>query len=78
MKVADLSGGAAKLALSLKQLSIKWESAKETWNDGTSKKFHKDNIEPLMPAVKETLEAIGRLAEVLSRAVRDVSDDQGH
>jgi hypothetical protein len=78
MKVADLSGGAAKLALSLKQVSIKWESAKETWNDGTSKKFHKDNIEPLMPAVKETLEAIGRLAEVLGRAVRDVSDDQGH
>jgi len=78
MKVADLSGGAAKLALSLKQLGIKWESAKETWNDGTSKKFHKDNIEPLMPAVKETLEAIGRLAEVLARAVRDVSDDHGH
>jgi len=78
MKHFDLSSGAAKMALALKQLDIKWESAKETWNDGTRKKFHKDNIEPLMPDVKETLEAIGRLAEVLGRAVRDVSDDQGH
>lgn len=77
MKVADLSGGAAKLALSLKQLGIKWESAKETWNDGTSKKFHKEHIEPLVPSVKETLESIGRLAEVLARAARDVSDDHG-
>jgi hypothetical protein len=27
-----------------------------------------------MPDVKQTLEAVGRLAEVLARAVRDVSD----
>jgi hypothetical protein len=30
-----------------------------------------------MPAVKETLEGIGRLAEVLARAARDVSDSDG-
>jgi hypothetical protein len=76
MKVGDLSGGASKLALSLKQLGIKWESAKEAWNDSTSKVFHKDHIDPLLPAVKETLEAVGRLAEVLARAARDVSDDE--
>jgi hypothetical protein len=28
----------------------------------------------LSPRVKETLEAVGRLAEVLARASRDVSD----
>jgi hypothetical protein len=27
-----------------------------------------------MPDVKQTLEAVGRLAEVLARAARDVSD----
>jgi hypothetical protein len=75
MKVVDLSSGASKLALSLKHLGIKWESAKDTWNDSTSKAFHKDHIDPLLPSVKETLEAIGRLAEVLSRAVRDVGDE---
>lgn len=74
MRHFDLSSGAAKMALALKQLDIKWESAKETWNDGTSKAFHKEHIEPLMPDVKQTLEAVGRLAEVLARAARDVSD----
>jgi hypothetical protein len=74
MKHFDLSSGAAKMALSLKQLDIKWESAKETWNDATSKAFHKEHIEPLMPDVKQTLEAVGRLAEVLARAARDVAE----
>jgi hypothetical protein len=71
---ADLSSGASKLALALKQLHVKWEAARETWDDGTSRAFHKEHIEPLAPKVKETLEAIGRLAEVLARATRDVSD----
>lgn len=74
MKVGDLSGGASKLALGLKQLNLKWESARESWNDSTSKAFHKEHVEPLLPAVKETLESIGRLAEVLARAGRDVSE----
>jgi hypothetical protein len=73
---ADLSSGASKMALALKHLQLKWESARETWDDGTSRAFHKEHIEPLSPRVKETLEAIGRLAEVLSRASREVSD--GH
>jgi hypothetical protein len=71
---ADLSGGAGKMALALKQLHLKWESARETWDDATSRAFHKEHIEPLSPRVKETLEAVGRLAEVLARASRDVSD----
>jgi hypothetical protein len=75
MKVGDLSGGASKLALGLKQLNIKFESARDTWNDSASKAYRKDHVEPLLPAVKETLEAIGRLAEVLARAARDVSDN---
>jgi myo-inositol catabolism protein IolC len=71
---ADLSSGASKLALALKQLHIKWEAARETWDDATARAFHREHIEPLAPKVKETLEAIGRLAAVLARATRDVSD----
>lgn len=70
----DLSSGASKMALAVKQLHLKWEAARETWDDSTSRAFHKEHIEPLAPKVKETLEAIGRLAEVLARASRDVSD----
>jgi uncharacterized protein YukE len=71
---ADLSSGASKMALAIKQLQLKWDAARETWDDATSRAFHKEHIEPLAPKVKETLEAIGRLAEVLARASRDVSD----
>jgi X-X-X-Leu-X-X-Gly heptad repeat protein len=77
MKVGDLSSGAAKLANALKQLNIKWQAATDTWRDGRALAFHKDNIDPLMPAVKETLDALGRLAEVLDRAARDVSEHDG-
>ena len=64
---ADLSSGAGKMALALKQLHLKWESARETWDDGTSRAFHKEHIEPLSPRVKETLEAIGVSASVPAR-----------
>jgi hypothetical protein len=77
VKHIDLSSGASKMSLALKQLEIKWDSAKDTWNDATSKAFHKEHIEPLRPDIKETLEAIGRLAEVLARAARDVADEGG-
>ena len=77
MKSFDLSGGASKLALALKQLDIKWNVATDAWNDTTAMTFHKDHLEPIMPDVKQTLEAIGRLAEVLSRAARDVADEGG-
>jgi uncharacterized protein YukE len=77
MRVCDLSSGASKLANALKQINLKWDAATETWNDGRAKAFHKENLEPLLPSVKETLDALGRLAEVLDRAARDVSDSDG-
>ena len=77
MRVGDLSSGASKLANALKQLNLKWEVAGEGWQDVRAKAFQKDNIEPLTPSVKETLDALGRLAEVLDRAIRDVSDSDG-
>ena len=75
MRGFDLSSGASKLALAYKQLEIKWGAASDSWHDATAKTFHKDHIEPLMPDVKQTLESVGRLAETLARAIRDVSDD---
>jgi len=78
MRVGDISSGASKLANSLKQINLKWEAATDTWHDARAKAFHEDHVEPLLPSVKETLDALGRLAEVLDRAARDVSDTDGH
>jgi hypothetical protein len=75
MHVGDLSSGASKMALALKQLLLKWEAARETWDDATSRAFHEEHLAPLTPEVKQTLESVGRLAETLARAIRDVSDE---
>lgn len=77
MRVGDLSSGASKLANALKQINLKWDSATDGWHDARAKAFHKDHVEPLLPSVKETLDALGRLAEVLDRAARDVSESDG-
>ena len=74
MSSCDLSSGAAKLALAVKHLGIKWEQATDTWNDATAKQFHEEFLVPLTPEVKQMLDAIGRLAEILDRAERDVGD----
>jgi uncharacterized protein YukE len=78
MRIGDLSSGASKLANSLKQLNLKWDAATDTWHDGRAKAFHKEHVDPLLPAVKETLDALGRLAEVFDRAARDISDSDGY
>jgi uncharacterized protein YukE len=78
VRVGDLSSGASKLANAVKQINLKWDAATETWHDARAKAFHKDHVEPLLPSVKDTLDALGRLAEVLDRAARDVSDSDGY
>ncbi|MFM8377752.1 MAG: hypothetical protein ACKOB1_00345 [Planctomycetia bacterium] len=78
MRVGDLSSGASKLANAVKQMNLKWESATDTWHDARAKAFHEDHVEPLLPAVKETLDALGRLAEVIDRAAREVGDSDGY
>jgi uncharacterized protein YukE len=77
MRIGDLSSGASKLASALKQINLKWDAATETWHDVRAKSFHQENIEPLLPNVKDTLDAVGRLAEVLDRAAREIADADG-
>ena len=62
----------------LKQVNLKWDAATDTWHDARAKAFHKENIEPLLPSVKDTLDALGRLAEVLDRAARETGDSDGY
>ena len=52
-------------------------SPPEGWIGARAEAFHKDAIEPLTPSIKETLDPLGRLADVLDRAIRDVSNSDG-
>jgi hypothetical protein len=71
MRIADLTTGAAKLSSAWKILQIRWEDTKEHWHDANYQRFEETYIDPLEPQIAATIEAIGRLAEVMARAERD-------
>jgi hypothetical protein len=71
MRIADLTTGAAKLSSAYKILKVRWEDTKEHWHDANRKRFEESYLDPLEPQIAATLEAIGRLAEVLAKAERD-------
>ena len=71
MRIADLTTGAAKISSAWKTLRVHWEDTKEHWQDGNRQRFEENYIDPIEPQIAATLEAIGRLAEVLQKAERD-------
>ena len=71
MNIADLTMGSAKIASAYKTLRLQWEGAKEHWHDTNCKRFEENYIDPLEPQIRDALEAIGNLAELLSRAQRE-------
>lgn len=71
MKIADISMGAAKIASAHKALRLQWEGTKEHWHDANCARFEEGYLEPLEMQVREALEAIGNLAELLGRAQRE-------
>lgn len=67
----NLHDGKAKLAFAGKKLGLHWDDAHAQWDDAASRDFQRDYLEPLEPLVANTLRAIERLAEILSRAQQE-------
>lgn len=67
----ELSGGAARLELALEDLRAARAEAARSWHDATSRKFDETYLLPLDPRVRRALDAIHRLADVLSQAKRE-------
>jgi len=72
VKLADLDTGAARLVRGLKDLNAVWHDASEEWNDSVSEAVYKEHIEPIAPIVKDTLDAVGRMRQLLHQAQRDL------
>jgi uncharacterized protein YukE len=77
MKTWDLTAGAAKLEEAMKSLQTVSRELAESWNDDTRRRFQETYIEPLEPRLRNLLDALGRLAEVLSNAEHQCRD-QSH
>ncbi len=71
----DLSGGAARLELAVEDLKAARADSSRYWHDGTSKRFDEAYLLPLDPKVRRALDAVHRLAEILSQARRECGSD---
>lgn len=68
MREGDLSLYTSSLQHAMKTLNMRWEDARETWQDNVARRFGEEYIEPLPPQVEAALKAINRLSSAFARA----------
>ena len=71
MRVGNYASGSARLHEAVRSLELAWLTAKEHWNDETSRSLEEHHLAPMFDCVKETIEAPARLAEIVGKAARD-------
>ena len=67
----SLSVGRAKLVGSMKDLLVKWEVAKQSWDDPVSREMEQKVLAPLEPKVRAAVVAMEKMAETLAKARRE-------
>lgn len=72
MKPWDLDTGAAQMRDALDELQIAWRQAQEQWQDPVSEKFCETHLEPIGPALKKALDAIGQMQQLVGQMTRDI------
>jgi hypothetical protein len=75
MKTFDVNAGAAKLEMALKTFHTTFAAVDPQWTDAARREFQETHLAPMEPNVKNMVEAVTRLAEVLAAAERQCSDD---
>ena len=71
IKNVDLYTGSARIRLALENLHYVWQEAADHWKDPVSRAFYEEHLEPLMPVVKNALDAVGRMQMLLDQAQRE-------
>lgn len=67
MRPWDLDTNAARLRKATEELQIAWQLTNEQWHDEVSQSFSEKYLEPIGPAMKLTLDAIGRMQQMLNQ-----------
>jgi hypothetical protein len=62
-----LTTGRSKLVDALKVLTVRWEAARDGWDDAAGRQFEESYVEPIAPQVRVAVRAIDRLASVISQ-----------
>lgn len=68
------SSGSNKLHYAMKSLLEHWEETGTQWRDQVRQEFEEEHVEPLESQVTNTMRAMSKLADVLSKVRRDCSE----
>jgi hypothetical protein len=71
MRSSDLYTSAAHIRDAFEDLQTAWLDASANWNDGVSRSFCENHLEPLGPVVKLALDSIARMSALVDHMHRD-------
>jgi hypothetical protein len=74
MANANAVAGAHRLKLAMRTLQERWALVDPSWDDAVRRRFEDRYLAPIDPAGDAALSGIQKLAEVLDRVRRDLSD----
>ena len=73
----SLSSSRNKIQGAFKDLRLRWDRVTEQWDDPRSRAFEDEFVEPLEAQVRAASAAMDEMNELLMRATRDCSDQEG-
>jgi uncharacterized protein YukE len=69
----DISSDRARLHNLLKDLRVRWQQVQEDWNDPVRREFEENHWTELEARVQAALQAMSRLAQVMTQVRHDCS-----
>jgi hypothetical protein len=75
MRICDLSSSGGRLLRATTRLKDIWGDTKEHWNDANRDEFQEKHLEPLQPQLTLLTAAMGRFAEVVDKAKKELVDE---
>lgn len=67
MRHWDLDTSENQIRDAMQDLQLAWNTVNESWNDGVSRQFAEQHLDPLLPACKMALEETARMRQLLNR-----------
>ena len=64
----SLNVARTKIMTSLKELNLKWDQVRRSWDDSVAKEFEETHIVPLEGQARSAVSAIENMTQIVARA----------
>jgi len=71
MRSWDFDTSNSQMRKAVEDLQVAWQETTNDWNDSVSQKFCKEQLEPIVPAMKLANEAIGRMQHLTTQIQKE-------